>query len=182
MLLAQKAHTGNQLGALIFVDYAQPAKVEEKTAALQWANLNGYELHCLTIKIEGVDKCMKTGAGVDGLRELPGRNLIMLSQASNVAIAQQCDRLWYGANANDSAYFDCSISFIQSFNACLKASNLQLNLDAPLIRMNKKQIVRQSRQLLGKNFDLAWSCYEPNQGHPCGFCHSCQERRAACYK
>ena len=175
MLLAHKAHRGEQLGALIFVNYGQPAAIEEHKASKQWAIDHGYDLHVIKIDIAGTNERMNTGTGSDGLRELPGRNLIMLSQAANIAIQRGCDRLWYGANAADRDYADCTPQFVRSVNQCFKASGLSIMVDAPLVRMDKRQIVRDARGV-GMDIARAWSCYQSDDGEPCGMCNSCIER------
>jgi len=175
MLLAHQAHSDKQLGALIFVDYGQPALEQERAAATAWARDHDQPLHVIRIDIAGTQERMHTGTGTDGLRELPGRNLIMLSQAANIAIQRGCDRLQYGANAADRDYADCTPAFVHAFNECIKTSGQCLHTEAPLVRMSKRQII-ESAMRCGINIRRAWSCYQSDNGEACGACHSCVER------
>jgi 7-cyano-7-deazaguanine synthase len=61
-------------------------------------------------------------------------------------------------------------------NMTLAASMVPVKIEAPLVRMNKKQIVEEAVSI-HMDIDKAWSCYESvNFNKPCGLCHSCKER------
>jgi 7-cyano-7-deazaguanine synthase len=52
----------------------------------------------------------------------------------------------------------------------------RLRIHAPLIRMNKAQIIQAGRAL-GVDYGITWSCYDPGSGgSACGVCDSCQLR------
>ncbi len=175
MLLAERAHKEKRLGALVFIDYGQPASSYEMKTVNAWASERGYEVDSIEVRIEGVDECMDIGAEAEGLRILPGRNMIMCAHAANIAASKDCTVVWYGANADDKDYPDCSRNFVCAMNDILGASSVDVLIEAPLIGMTKKQIIEEC-QKIGMDLDYAWSCYQPVYGCPCGKCHSCQER------
>ena len=179
MLLAERAHREGRLGALVFIAYNQPAVGEETIAAETWAAARGYSLDRVFTEISGVKNSMAIGPGAAGLRILPGRNMIMLAHAANVAVAKGCTELWYGATAADRDYPDCSPEFVRSVNKCLKACGFALQVQAPLVQMDKREVIQEARSI-GMDINAAWSCYEsPTFDIPCGTCHSCKERSAA---
>lgn len=174
MLLAEQAHRANKLGRLLFIDYGQPAADQERAAAFKWAQANGYTLTEIPAHIRGVTEHMATGIGSDGLRILPGRNLLLLSHAMNVAKATGCEEVWYGANAGDRDYPDCTPGFVELLNR-IGAADTGVSVKAPLLHLHKHDIL-ETAKLLGLDLDQAWSCYEPSpSGQPCGACHSCLE-------
>ena len=175
MLLAEQAHKEERLGALVFIDYGQPASSDEMKTVNAWASERGYEVDSIQIRIKGVDECMDIGAEAEGLRILPGRNMIMCAHAANIAASKACTVVWYGANADDKDYPDCSINFVCAMNDILGASSVDVVIEAPLQYMTKKEIIHES-QKIGMDLSKAWSCYQPLNGHQCGKCHSCQER------
>ncbi len=179
MLLAERAHREGRLGALVFINYSQPSIGEERKAVEDWAKNHGYEVDVVHTHIMGVDEHMEIGAAVEGLRILPGRNMIMCAHAANIALAKGCSVVWYGANADDKDYPDCSRNFVCAMNDIVGASLLAVAIDAPLIGMTKKEIIKEARET-GMDLDKAWSCYESSTFYkPCGACHSCNERNEA---
>ena len=115
---------------------------------------------------------MKTGTGTAGPRILPGRNLLFISHAINLAKTIGAEVIWYGANADDRDYADCSPEFVDMVNAigCLHG----VRIEAPLLRLSKDQIHGYAKEV---SIDLsgAWSCYEPDMdGLLCGACNSCK--------
>lgn len=175
MLLAERAHSFGRLGALVFIDYGQPANVQEMNTVHAWASKRNYKVDLVKVRIRGVDECMDIGAEAEGLRILPGRNMIMCAHAANVASTKDCTVVWYGANADDKDYPDCSRNFVCAMNDILGASSVDVLIEAPLIGVTKKQII-EACQKIGMDLDDAWSCYQPVDGRPCGKCHSCKER------
>jgi 7-cyano-7-deazaguanine synthase len=174
MVLAEMARQKGVLGGLLFIGYSQPAISEEMRAARRYAEKHGYELHIIHAPVRGVHEVMAIGPGVDGLRILPGRNLVMISHALNVAKVLGCSAVWYWANAGDSEYPDCTPDFLQAVNHVGRIDT-GITVSAPLIYKSKEQIVKLGTQL-GLDLSAAWSCYEPTRlGDPCGECHSCKE-------
>ena len=179
MLLAERAHREGTLKVLLFINYGQPAYFEEMKAVAEWSEPRGYTVDVVDADISGVEDCMAIGPTEDGLRILPGRNMVMCAHAANVAVAKGCTKVWYGANADDKDYPDCNENFISAMNLSLSASMIAVEIEAPLVRMNKKQIIEEAVSL-NMELDKAWSCYESvNFNEPCGLCHSCKERIAA---
>ena len=164
------------LKALIFINYGQPSYFEEMKAVSEWSQARGYTVDVVDADIEGVEECMAIGPTEDGLRILPGRNMVMCSHAANVAVAKGCSTVWYGANKDDKDYPDCNPHFISAMNHCLRACMISVEIEAPLVQMNKKQIIKEAVSL-NMELDKAWSCYESVKlNEPCGLCHSCKER------
>lgn len=179
MLLAHRAHSEGRLGALVFVSYSQPSIGEERKAVEDWAAEHGYEVDVVFTHIRGVHEHMEIGPEADGLRILPGRNMIMCAHAANIALARDCSVVWYGANADDKDYPDCNQNFVCAMNEVVGASLLAVAVEAPLIAMSKKEIIKEAVSL-GMDLDKSWSCYEPiTFDEPCGACHSCEERNKA---
>ena len=176
MLLADRAHREGRLGVLVFISYNQPSIAEERKAVEGWASERGYEVDTVSAHIMGVHEHMGIGAAVEGLRILPGRNMIMIAHAANIALAKGCSVVWYGANADDKDYADCTQNFVCAMNDIVGASLLAVEIEAPLIDMTKKEIIKEAREV-GMDLDKAWSCYEASTfDKACGACHSCKER------
>ncbi len=116
---------------------------------------------------------------------VPARNTIFLSFALAYAEITGASHIFIGVNAIDySGYPDCRPEFIAAFermaNLATKAGvegRTQLQIETPLIRMTKAQIVRQAVELK-LDLGLTHSCYDPDeQGRACGRCDSCILRR-----
>ena len=108
---------------------------------------------------------------------VPFRNSIILSLAVSWAEAVGAEKLFIGANFEDSpGYPDCRPSYYEAFNKVIKEGTKAGNIEilTPVIRMKKRDIV-----LLGKNlqvpFQLSWSCYK-SSAKACGQCDSCALR------
>tara|TARA_Y100001963_G_scaffold62783_1_gene87568 strand:- start:112 stop:690 length:579 start_codon:yes stop_codon:yes gene_type:complete len=165
---------GDRLGGLLFIDYGQPAADQERRAVHQWAAPRGVEVIGLACDLSGVDDHMRTGVGSNGLRILPGRNLIFAAHAINVAKSRGWAEVWIGANAGDEPYPDCRPAWVSALDA-LSQADTGIRLVAPLVGMTKAEIIERA---MGERIDLAqtWSCYQPTPtGAQCGTCHSCLE-------
>ena len=166
-------HTqGHKLHCLLF-DYKQ-RHIQE----LVWARHHASRLGLLytTIEIPQL-KCSELTDGKGGV-VLPGRNSIFLSLAVNLAVEAGANTVTYACNADDEAMFpDCRMSFIESFNAMLKASEIPVEVCAPYVHKAKWQIGDLGKQL-GVNFDETWSCYRGGK-EPCGECPACLKRKEA---
>lgn len=109
---------------------------------------------------------------------VPARNSVFLSLAASCAETVQANAIFIGANILDySGYPDCRPEFFTAFEQVIergtKAGALghQIKIEAPLLYLNKKEIV-QLGQKLGVPFEMTWSCYQGKQT-PCGQCDSC---------
>ena len=157
---------------LLHIQYDHPAAAQELKAVKdlysQFAEVSNLYLHEAAI----YSQAMSLGVGVEGSREVIGRNLMFLSIAYNLSpqfFGDEHFYTWIGVSKADQAdYFDCSSNFIHI--ASLLTPNM--GLYAPLIMRSKVEIVK----LIDESMrDLAWSCYEPNHGVQCGRCNSCMQ-------
>jgi 7-cyano-7-deazaguanine synthase len=116
---------------------------------------------------------------------VPARNTIFLSFALAWAEVLESSDIFIGVNALDySGYPDCRPEFIEAYqrmaNLATKAGvegRTSLTIHAPLMLLNKAQIVTLAHQLQVP-FALTHSCYDPAPGgRPCGQCDACLLRR-----
>lgn len=112
---------------------------------------------------------------------VPFRNGLFLSCAASIAIAKDCEVIYYGAHADDAAgnaYPDCSPEFdFFMNNAIYEGSGESVHLSAPFINKTKAEVVREGLEL-GVPYNLTWSCYQGGE-KPCGKCATCIDRRKA---
>lgn len=112
---------------------------------------------------------------------VPFRNGLMISCASSIALSVGAEVIYYGAHADDSAgraYPDCTPEFWNAMNeAIYQGSGQQLKLLAPLLDMNKGQVVKTGLDLKAP-YELTWSCYEGGE-KACGTCGTCYDRKHA---
>jgi 7-cyano-7-deazaguanine synthase len=110
---------------------------------------------------------------------VPARNTLFLSFAMSLADEEKATALVIGANAIDySGYPDCRWPFLKAFERVANLGSkigtdgkMKIKILAPLVRLNKKQIV-QLGQKLKVPFELTWSCYQGGR-RTCGHCDSC---------
>ncbi|HLW56370.1 MAG TPA: 7-cyano-7-deazaguanine synthase QueC [Bacteriovoracaceae bacterium] len=105
---------------------------------------------------------------------VPFRNSIILSLAVSWAEVVGADKLYIGANYEDSpGYPDCRPSYYEAFNKVIeegtKAGNIKII--TPVISLRKSRIVELG-QSLNVPFNLSWSCYKSSD-KACGVCDSC---------
>lgn len=109
---------------------------------------------------------------------VPFRNGIFLSIASAFAYSIGATIVYYGAHADDAAgnaYPDCSVDFVSKMNrAVLEGTGNNVAIEAPLVEMNKRQVVAAGLSLKAP-YHLTWSCYEGGD-KPCGKCGTCIDR------
>ena len=112
---------------------------------------------------------------------VPARNTVFLSFALAWAETLGAADIFIGVNALDySGYPDCRPEYIAAFEAMARLATKagvegaqRLKIHAPLMHLNKAQIVREGLRL-GVDYALTSSCYDPGpQGRPCGECDSC---------
>lgn len=112
---------------------------------------------------------------------VPFRNGLFLSSAASIALAKDCQVIYYGAHRDDAAgnaYPDCSESFQNAMKAAIfEGSGGQLTLLAPFIFATKAEVVKKGLELKVP-YELTWSCYEGGE-KPCGCCGTCLDRREA---
>lgn len=123
----------------------------------------------------------KTGGASPVSTYVPFRNGLFLSAAASVALSHGCEKILYGAHADDAAgaaYPDCSVQFVDAMNrAIVEGTGGQLRLEAPFVSVSKAEVVR-TGLALGVPYELTWSCYAGGD-RPCGVCGTCIDRRAA---
>ena len=112
---------------------------------------------------------------------VPFRNGLFLSSAASIALSRECDVIYYGAHADDSAGFaypDCSPEFNNAMNEAIwEGSGHQLRIEAPFVNVSKAEVVK-TGLALGVPYELTWSCYEGGE-RPCGTCGTGIDRAAA---
>lgn len=109
---------------------------------------------------------------------VPFRNGLMLSSVAALAMSIYPDditHIYLGAHADDAvanAYADTSKAFTDAmFLAIDEGTYHQVKVEAPLIEMNKSQVVAEGIRL-NVPYSKTWSCY--NGGDvPCGKCGTC---------
>jgi 7-cyano-7-deazaguanine synthase len=152
--------------------------VHEVSLALPWLGVSS-----LTNKSLKLPKIALAKIGRGGIPStyVPGRNTMFLALAASLADAIGAHAIVIGANALDySGYPDCRPPFLNAFSKVAKlgtrvgAEGGSLSVLAPLLRLDKKGIVRLARRV-GAPLGLTWSCYEGG-AKPCGTCDSCQLR------
>jgi 7-cyano-7-deazaguanine synthase len=152
--------------------------VHEVALALPWLGVSS-----LTNKSLKLPKIALAKIGRGGIPStyVPGRNTMFLSLAASLADSIGAHAIVIGANALDySGYPDCRPPFLNAFSKVAKlgtrvgAEGGSLKVLAPLLRLDKKGIVRLARKV-GAPLELTWSCYAGG-AKPCGTCDSCQLR------
>ena len=119
----------------------------------------------------------KIGRGPIPATYVPGRNTVLLSLAASLADAESADAVVIGANALDySGYPDCRPEYLKAFESAVRRGTKRraLKVLAPLLRLDKRAIVRLARRLKAP-VELTWSCYAGRR-RPCGTCDSCKLR------
>lgn len=153
---------------LLHIQYDHPAAEEELSAvnSIAKAFAGSCKLHLHKMEISSAS--MDTGFAEPGPRVVRGRNLLMIAAALNISQRGNYDQIWIGCTEEDDAdYWDCRDSFIYALNILIKDD---VGVAAPLIKMNREQVLCLIPEPL--RF-LAWSCYQPYCGVPCGRCNSC---------
>lgn len=116
---------------------------------------------------------------------VPARNTIFLSFALAWAEVLKAEHIFLGVNALDySGYPDCRPEYVEAFERMANLATreavegkMRTRIHTPLLHMTKAQII-QKGMLLGVNYGLTHSCYDPApSGHACGHCDSCLLRK-----
>ena len=115
---------------------------------------------------------------------VPARNAILLAHAVAWAEVLGAWDIFIGVNAVDySGYPDCRPEFLEAFahmaNLGTKAGisgAAQFTIKAPLMYLSKAEIIKRGL-LLGVDYSLTHSCYDPRGTKACGRCDACILRR-----
>jgi 7-cyano-7-deazaguanine synthase len=112
---------------------------------------------------------------------VPARNTIFLAFAIAWAEVLGASDIFLGVNALDySGYPDCRPEYIAAFqrlaDLATKAGvegRRRVTIHTPLIALSKREII-QTGLVLGVNYALTTSCYDPSpEGEACGRCDAC---------
>ncbi len=135
----------------------------------------------LAIPEESYSEQLKKTDGAPVSTYVPFRNGLFIASAASIALSKGCEKIYYGAHADDSAgnaYPDCSPAFNEAMNrAVYEGSGGQLCIEAPFVGMNKAEVVKLGLELKVP-YELTWSCYEGGE-RPCMKCGTCIDRRKA---
>lgn len=150
----------------LFISYGQ-RHAKEYWSARQHCEALGIPLMVRKIDLDG-------GVASDGDAFIcPVRNLVFLSIAANVAIAEGCDQITIGCNLTDKKLFpDCRPGFLEYVRHAIMGSGYDLRVEAPLVTADKEEIGQRARAL-GIDPASVWSCYAGGE-EPCGECVACQ--------
>jgi len=194
--LAIAKHEGYEIFALSF-EYGQRHRIEIDSAKQIGQSLGVREHRIAKIDLRVFGSSALTDAidvpkyrsdaeiaGQIPVTYVPARITIFLSYALPWAETIEARDIFIGANARDySGYPDCRPEFIEQFeqlaNLGTRAgiSGERFRIHAPLIAMNKPEIIRKGEEL-GVDFSITHSCYDPaSDGTACGECDSCRLRR-----
>lgn len=143
----------------LFVDYGQPARIEESAAAERIADRFGVSHR--SIKIDGLPV-------PDG--EIPGRNALLVLTAMMAGPVPQAIVL--GVHEG-TEYWDCSREFIGRMQGLLNGYAAgAVQLLAPFAALSKPAVYVLAKEL-GVDIGLTYSC--ERAAGPCGDCLSCKD-------
>lgn len=113
---------------------------------------------------------------------VPNRNGVFINIAAAYADSFKIDYIVIGANKEEAATFtDNSGQFIDDINKALESStNYNVKVIAPLLNMDKNEIVKKAIELNVPLKDI-YSCYNSSEKH-CGKCESCCRLKRALEK
>lgn len=111
---------------------------------------------------------------------VPGRNTLFLSYALSIAEVENAEEIYFGGNAADHAFPDCSAEFIAAMQNLIQCAvpHRKITLVAPLLKLDKKRIVREAKRL-SLPIEMTHSCYDPVDGGECKRCDACLVRADA---
>lgn len=169
--------------ACMWINYGQRNAEEERRAVYELCKQNNIHLSCVQVPniFEGVDSTiLNSEDSAEHTVEsdfLPNRNGVLL----NIAASHCKERttLLIAAHKSGSAYPDCQKVFYNRISKSIfYSTNCLVDVDAPYIKMTKKQLVKRAWDLALNKSDIesTISCYEGNR---CGKCPACIARKRA---
>ncbi len=126
-------------------------------------------------ELDNKDVCDETARKV----WVPGRNIVFTAIATSFAELHGSSIIIVGWDLEEAVTFpDNSKEFLNAFNNVLDVGSFDdIKIEAPLIDMNKLEIVKLGNEI-GAPLELSYSCYNGFKEH-CGVCESCMRRRRA---
>lgn len=126
-----------------------------------------------------------TGKGVPSSRAawdsvyLPGRNLLLLSQAGVFAATRGIPLVALGV-LRGNPFADSKPRFLKDMQSAINdALRARVRVEAPYTKLGKAQVARLAAGLAQRfPLELTFSCLRPKGVKPCGRCSKCEERRA----
>jgi 7-cyano-7-deazaguanine synthase len=107
---------------------------------------------------------------------LPGRNLLLLAQASIWCNLNGIEFIALGL-LKSNPFPDSSDEFFASCEAAINiAQGSRLRFVRPYASLTKSDVLRHGRSM---PLEHTWSCMRPVKGLPCGQCNKCAERQKA---
>ena len=183
--IARAQEEGGHVSAVAF-DYEQTHDIEVNRSRLI-ARLNDVPWERLTLSNLGEAFVSLSPGAV-----MPARNAIFLSSAASWATMMHPGdsiRLVVGACQEDQKGFpDCRPAFFRAMQKAFQASELPVSIDHPLLGLTNGEAIRQTLHDVQKRggwhgvrelkecLYYSWSCYDPQDGDPCGECGACRFR------
>ena len=100
---------------------------------------------------------------------------IFIADFISFAQSINANNIFIGVNAVDfSNYPDCTPEFIKAYNNVLKSLKTRIIIQAPLLELNKAQIIKLGTKL-NVPYKNTWTCYN-GFDKPCMQCDSCKLR------
>ena len=116
---------------------------------------------------------------------VPQRNLHFLVTAAALAEhnSEKGDELvlYHGAQQEDAEdYPDCRPNFMEAAETAVNESTDQhsIRIETPILDLSKEEVLEMGEKL-GVDWSFTFSCYNDEDGDPCGECPACLERRQA---
>jgi 7-cyano-7-deazaguanine synthase len=192
----KKASEEHEDVAAIHIDYGQQTEDIEHTNAEKQADGLGIPLHSCNYRTVFSEFAEGTTEDKEYNRErttdddhsvgyVPQRNLHFLTTAAAIAEhnteAGEDIVLYHGAQQNDGEdYPDCRPTFIEAAENAINRSTDQhmIRISTPIIDHSKPEVL-QLGERLGVDWKVTFSCYNDENGEPCGECPACIEREEA---
>lgn len=107
---------------------------------------------------------------------IPGRNLVLLSQAALFSISRDIRSIAMGV-LKGNPFPDATPRFRKIMEQALRANfHRRIKITAPYANKSKKDVIH---LIEGLPLHLTFSCMKPQRSKPCGRCNKCAERRKA---
>ncbi|MBI5201042.1 MAG: 7-cyano-7-deazaguanine synthase [Elusimicrobia bacterium] len=104
---------------------------------------------------------------------LPGRNVLLLAEASVYCAERGISRVALGTLASNP-FPDATPAFRKAMSKAMSlALGRRISIEAPFSRLHKKDVVRRTKDV---PWELTFSCLAPRGMKACGRCNKCAER------